>query len=169
MSKKNFCILQVLIMIMVIVAILVNTYAWADHHGSESGNMLSLNYNAFVNGSSVTAVTRLVGSEETINDGAEYNLTAGEVLRFETVLTNAGAVPCNVSLFLKEVTCVVGFTVRVIKPTHEYRVYDDAVNEWVRVVPSSQIEPWDTVTFQWTIELESAGRFSLGAVVLEHF
>ena len=168
MSKKSFCILQIMIAVMVIVAILANTYAWADR-GSKSGNKLSLDYKSSVNGSTVTAVTRIVGSEEIIDFGAEYNVSVGELLRFETVLTNTGAVPCNVSLFLKEATCVVGFTVRVSEPMTEYHEYNDAVRGWVRVLSSCQIEAYDTVVLHWSIELASASRFSISGIVLEHF
>ena len=169
MSKKRFCIMQILIAIMLILAILANTYAWAEG-GSEAGYKLSLNYEAAVNGSTVTAETYLVGTVESINEGAEYKLSESGTLQFETVLTNTGSVPCNISLFLRNVICVAGFTVRVSSPGFESYDFDDVVvYDWIRVVSSCHIGAGETITVQWCVDISAAAEFTIGAVTLEHF
>ena len=173
MSKKRFCYLQILIVAMMVVGLLANTYAWSDR-GAQSGSKLSLNYESVVNGCTATAQTYRVvdGVEELVESNAAFQVSDGDVLTFKTVVTNteSGAVLSNVSLLLKEVTFVSTFTVRVSAPTHEFREYSGGVvSDWVRVVPSCEVGAGETQTFEWAIEITGSGELTIGEIVLENF
>ena len=185
MSKRNFCALQVLIAVMVIVLLLANTYAWSDRDSWDGNvNQIELNYISSVNGrNSAKAKTYPVidgvvdyGSEIITQGDATYSVSvsANEVLRFVTVVTNEStdsipAVTSNVSLLLKNVS-LSDFTVRVSSPTHEYADYEITnVNNWIRVVPSCEIPAGETVEFEWSIEFKDQFQFEIGDIVLAGF
>lgn len=181
MSKKNFCLLQILIASILVVSLLANTYAWSDR-GSQWGSKLTLNYNSVVNGKidADKVVTYLIGSEEDVAiTSFQEQVSDGQVINFKTVVTNTGTNPCNVSLLLKEVSYALGFTVRVSDPTHEYRVYENVLsNDWVRVVPSCEVPAREEVNgelipgkieFRWSIEVIGSGELTIGEFVLENF
>jgi hypothetical protein len=106
-SKRNFCLLQILIAVTLIICLLVNTYAWADR-GEASGSKLSLNYSASVNGSKATAQTTFLDGNAVLEGKFSRTVSAGDVLHFETVIDNADekAVTSNVSLFLKALSFI---------------------------------------------------------------
>ena len=107
MSKRNFCLLQILIAVTLIFGLLVNTYAWADR-GEASGSTLTLNYSASVNGSAATAQTTFLDGNTVLEGEFSRTVSAGDVLHFETVIDNADedAVTSNVSLFLKALSFI---------------------------------------------------------------
>jgi hypothetical protein len=106
-SKRNFCLLQILIAVTLIIGLLVNTYAWADR-GEASGSKLSLTYSASVNGSTATAQTTFLDDNAASEGKFSRTVSAGDVLHFETVIDNAdeNAVTSNVSLFLKALSFI---------------------------------------------------------------
>ena len=110
MSKRNFCLLQILIAVTLIFGLLVNTYAWADR-GEASGSTLTLNYSASVNGSAATAQTTFLDDNAVSEGKFSRTVSAGDVLHFETVIDNIdnadeNAVTSNVSLFLKALSFI---------------------------------------------------------------
>jgi hypothetical protein len=109
-SKRNFCLLQILIAVTLIFGLLVNTYAWADR-GEASGSKLSLNYSASVNGSKATAQTTFLDGNAVLEGKFSRTVSAGDVLHFETVIDNIdnadeNAVTSNVSLFLEALSFI---------------------------------------------------------------
>ncbi len=107
MSKRNFCLLQILIAVTLVICLLVNTYAWADR-GEASGSTLTLNYSASVNGSKATAQTTFLDGNAVLEGKFSRTVSAGDVLHFETVIDNADedAVTSNVSLFLEALSFI---------------------------------------------------------------
>lgn len=107
MSKRNFCLLQILIAVTLIICLLVNTYAWADR-GEASGSTLTLNYSASVNGSKATPQTTFLDDNAVLEGKFSRTVSAGDVLHFETVIDNAdeNAVTSNVSLFLEALSFI---------------------------------------------------------------
>ena len=110
MSKRNFCLLQILIAVTLIICLLVNTYAWADR-GEASGSKLTLHYIASLNGSTATAQTTFLDDNAVLEGKFSRTVSAGDVLHFETVIDNIdhadeNAVTSNVSLFLEALSFI---------------------------------------------------------------
>lgn len=189
MSKRNFWLLQILIVSMMVVCLLSNTFAWSDR-GKGYGNKLELDYSSTVNGTSADIATTEVYMtqgdywapliDENTGESRIYSVSAGEELRFRTIVHNHfdGAVPCNVSLFLDlGETYLPDFTLRVIRPTCEERVVSYPTG-WIRVFTSCHIDVLDVVdgvpeqvVYEWVLIFNGAGEFTIddNNIKLKHF
>lgn len=175
MNKKNFCLVQILIVSMLVICLLANTFAWSDR-GSDYGNILELtSYSAPVNGSTAKASTFLIteeGNRLVSENGMTIEVSPGMVLDFETLVLNPDdGVSSNVSLFLRFADAYEPvFDVRVYRPTHEFREYVGNT-DWYRVVTSCEVNPGDEITFEWSLVFKSYGELILNDsnIVLEFF
>ena len=174
MSKKNFCLVQILIVSMLVICLLANTFAWSDR-GSDYGNRLELEYSAPINGASVTGSTYMItelGDLLIDETGVTIEVSAGMILDFETIVINPkDGVSSNVSLFLKLADAYEpAFDIRVSQPTHEFREYAGN-SDWYRVVTSCEVNPGDEMTFEWSLIFKSSGVLILNDsnIVLEFF
>ena len=195
MSRKSFYFMQILIVAMVIIGLLVNTYAWSERGGA-IGNALKLTYTAPINGDTAEIVSTEIngtfsGNHKTITfDHAEL-VAYGDVYNCKAYISNneIGALSCNVSLYVKiynpklsvgdgaegdSVSQVNNVLIRVNHPTRETEEqlvkYDDLGYGWLRVVTSCEIAPGtQDMLFEWNIEFLDGGTFIINDIVLEYF
>lgn len=180
MSKKSFCLVQILIVTMVIIGLLANTYAWSDR-GRESGNKLALNYESVVNGNTaIISSSNIVCNTDEVALGMPVTVVNGDVFGCSAMVSNpVDGLRTNVSLFVKltkptEGSAVNNVIVNVSRPTIEEEmqsvVFDDNGTAWLRVVTSCEIEPGiNDMLFEWTIEICDGGVFIIDDIALEYF
>lgn len=123
MTTKRFLRFQIILLILLIISIGGNAFAWANRPVVKGGGFMSDDKVAiklqtdeyYINGNSCTAVTYMgTRNEETgeiaynettpITEFTDNDLTKGEVHYFKTVITNTSDVKTNISLFISGYT-----------------------------------------------------------------
>jgi hypothetical protein len=182
MNKKSFILLQFAIVIALAVAMIGNTYSWADRP-SQLGSEMSLKYSTVINGNSASGLT-YGGSYneqtgEIVYDSApitskKANVVKGDKWYFKTVVKNPlGSVATNVSLCAKLISysaALAGdYYIGVTTPINSHRTYKaTSANtvEWASILSQYEVGKGAQAVIEWYVEFDDAGSFTIDGIYL---
>lgn len=178
--NKRFFMIQIIVFILLTTCLVGVTYSWSTRPAVKGGfetTPMTLNYTTVVNGNQCTAKTYqgsisengdMSYSETEITNLATANRTAGTVLYFRTVVTNASnTVDTNVSLLVDvnyTGNVTIGSTFPAIKKI-SYNATNE--NKWIPVVSQYEVKAaQNEVYIDWYVEITTTSNFGIEGFAL---